>query len=61
MISGFYDWATFHRAISQKEMSPIDHPQKVAAGLRVIEAMARSERTGRPEKVGKIPRPATAD
>jgi predicted dehydrogenase len=50
-ISGFYDWPAFHRAVCLKEMPPSDHPGKVAAGIRVIEAMARAEETGLPVKV----------
>jgi predicted dehydrogenase len=50
-VSGEYDWAAFHRSIVQGEPAPPDYPSIVAAGIRVVEAMAESEITGQPVKV----------
>lgn len=47
-ISGEYQWEEFHRAIVAREVASLDFAHKVADGLKVIEAMARSEREGRP-------------
>ena len=49
--SGEYDWEVFHRSIVHEIPVPHDYPSIVAAGLRVVEAMAESELTGQPTKV----------
>jgi len=45
-MSGAYDWATFARAVRGDTLSGEATPEDVAAGIRVIAAMARAERTG---------------
>ena len=50
-LSGQYQWRKLYDAIHSGTVPPADFPRKVAAGLRIVEAMARSERTGAPQQV----------
>lgn len=51
LISGGYQWENFHRAIVEGTPAPADYPARVVTGLRVVEAMSISEKTGLPVKV----------
>jgi len=51
LSSGHYQWENFHQAVLSRQLPPPEMPEKVAAGLRVIEAMADAEKLGRPVKV----------
>ena len=53
-ISGGYDWVAFHDAIRAGKPASMDYADKIAAGLRVIEAMAESERLGQPVKIKAV-------
>ncbi|MEZ0299142.1 MAG: Gfo/Idh/MocA family protein [Candidatus Methylacidiphilales bacterium] len=49
--SGEYQWESFHRAVATQTVPSKDFPYRVAAGLRIIEAMAEAAKTGMPVKV----------
>lgn len=49
--SGAYQWDALHRAVRGEKLEGEVTPEEVAAGLKIIRAMARSERTGRTENV----------
>ncbi len=49
-LSGLYQWGAFHRAI-RGELAEAVAPEETVAGLRVIVAMARAEKSGRAERV----------
>ena len=46
-----YQWEAFHRAVLGEELEGEVTPEEVAAGLRVIEAMSRAEKSGRIELI----------
>lgn len=50
-ISGSYQWKEFHKAVLGGIPAPADYPSRVVAGLRVVEAMAKSEKLGLPVKI----------
>lgn len=49
--SGDYQWEAFHRAILGEQMPDEPTHQQIVAGVRIVEAMARAERSGRTEPV----------
>jgi predicted dehydrogenase len=49
--SGTYNWDLFYRAARGEKLEGEIEPEAVVASLRVVEAMARSERSGLPERV----------
>jgi len=49
--SGLYAWSAFREAVLTGKTPGMDYADKIAAGLRVIEAMAESEKLGRPVKI----------
>lgn len=49
--SGDYQWEMFHRAIQGHEPAGAVSPQQIAAGLRIIQAMARAEQSQKSETV----------
>lgn len=48
---GVYDWAFFHRAVLSRALLTPEYIEKVADGIRVVEAIAESEQTGMPVRV----------
>ena len=46
-----YQWEAFHRAVRGEELKDETSPEQIAAGIRVIEAMVRADKSGRVEKV----------
>ncbi len=49
--SGDYMWDVFYRAINGEKMEGEIEPEMVVAGIRIIEAMHRAEKSGKTEKV----------
>jgi predicted dehydrogenase len=49
--SGDYQWETFHRAILGERMPDEATHRQIVAGVRIVEAMARAERSGCTEPV----------
>jgi predicted dehydrogenase len=49
--SGTYNWEAFHRAVRGERLEGALPPEDIVAGLRVVTALARSERSGLPEPV----------
>ena len=47
-----YQWDAFHRAVLGETLENETTPEEIVAGLRVIQAMARAEKSGRIEPVG---------
>ena len=54
LVSGHYEWAAFREAILAGKPPGVEYADKIAAGLRVIEAMAESEKIGRPVKIKAV-------
>lgn len=52
--SGLYDWEAFHRAVRGETLAGAVTPEQVALGIRVIQAMARAEQSGRAETVAGV-------
>lgn len=50
-LSGLYQWGAFHRAIRGEKLADATTPEEIVAGLRVIAAMARAQRSGKTERV----------
>ncbi len=50
-LSGFYQWEAFHRALSGRELTEATRPEEIVAGLKIIAAMTRAERSGMTERV----------
>ena len=46
-----YQWEAFHKAICGDKINDETSPEQTVAGIRVIEAMARADASGRVEKV----------
>lgn len=51
--SGAYDWQAFHRAVRGEKLEGEISPEQLVMGIRVINAMARAEKSGRCEKVAE--------
>jgi predicted dehydrogenase len=49
--SGGYQWEAFHRAINGEKLEGEISPEEIVAGLKVIEAMSRAEKSGALELV----------
>lgn len=49
--SGLYDWKTFHKVVTGVKIKGGIEPGKIVAGLKIIEAMRRSSKSGKTEKV----------
>ncbi len=50
-LSGIYQWKAFHQAILGAKLGRTATPQEIVAGIKVVTAMARSEKSGQTEKV----------
>ncbi len=50
-VSGDYQWESFYRAIQDEAIGETTSPQQIAAGIRIIQAMARAEQSGQTELV----------
>ncbi len=50
-VSGDYDWGGFAAAVRTRQVPDADTVQTIVGAIRVIEAMAESERTGLPARV----------
>jgi predicted dehydrogenase len=48
---GFYQWETFYHAVQRETAFQEISPEQIVAGLKIISAMARSERSGASELV----------
>jgi predicted dehydrogenase len=46
-----YQWEQFIAAIDGKPLANATPPEQIVDGIRIIEAMARSEQSGQPEAV----------
>jgi len=53
-VSGLYEWSALREAILTGKPPGVDYADKISAGLRVIEAMAESEKIGRPVKIKAV-------
>lgn len=49
--SGLYQWEALHRAIEGASLHEETNPEQIVAGLRVIAAMTRAEKSGQTELV----------
>lgn len=49
--AGWYDWQAFHDAIRGVRDVPLQNPEQVLYGVRLLEAMSRSAASGLPEPV----------
>jgi len=49
--SGRYQWEIFHRAVRGETIPDAVTPAQIVAGIRIINAMARAERSGASEQV----------
>lgn len=49
--SGLYDWKTFHTVATGGKIKGQIEPDKIVAGLKIIEAMRRASKSGKIEKV----------
>ena len=50
-LSGIYQWEAFHRSIRGQKLGKTVTPQEIVAGIKVVVAMARAEKSGMTEKV----------
>lgn len=50
-MSGGYQWHAFHQAIRNGPLLNATSPEQIVMGVRVIDAMARAESSGREERV----------
>ncbi|MCE0499008.1 MAG: Gfo/Idh/MocA family oxidoreductase [Methylacidiphilales bacterium] len=50
-LSGTYQWEVFYRALRGAKLSNATTPEEIVAGLRIVSAMARAEKSGYTEKV----------
>ncbi len=50
-VSGLYDWDSFHKAASGKKLKGQIPAERIAAGLKIIEAMRKSAKSAKIEKV----------
>ena len=50
-VSGDYQWEAFARAILGEKLEDATSAEEIVAGVRIVAAMARSERSGRAELV----------
>lgn len=53
--SGHYQWEAFYRAVNGERLEGAVTPAEIVAGLRVIEAMKLSLKSGRPASVAQSP------
>lgn len=49
--SGNYDWEFFYDRVTGKAAEDVVQPEQIAESIRIIDAMCRSEQSGRVEKV----------
>ncbi len=49
--SGMYDWKTFHKVVNGGKIKGEIEPEKIVAGLKIIEAMRKASKSGKTEKV----------
>lgn len=50
-VSGDYQWESFYRAVKGEPFEGQTPPEQIAAGIRIIRAMARAEQSGQTERV----------
>jgi predicted dehydrogenase len=50
-ISGSYQWEVFHRALCGATFDRVTSPEEIVAGLKLVSAMGRAERSEKTEKV----------
>ncbi|MFN8442335.1 MAG: Gfo/Idh/MocA family oxidoreductase [Caldilineaceae bacterium] len=50
-VSGDYQWESFYRAVKGEKLDGQTRPEQIAAGIRIIQAMARAEQSGQTEPV----------
>ena len=50
-LSGLYQWEAFYQALRGKALSHPVRPEEIVAGIKIVSAMGRAEKSGKREKV----------